>query len=855
MGKSSVAIAVAVLFFGTAAVSYAEESSLRAYDLMDQSPEEMEAFFQRDALTHGYLIYDPEEIRNFYSERVGHSPPSDVITEDFNEDLDLDNAYSLFSFMMRNDVQSGRRYRIPIVLRGTQGFKINTYDEAYHDGLCAGMGFMEADFKMKCYRVRDNYGLVEVHMPPAVLGRKDSLSYQQNSIPQNGVLLSYPYLVYSAAPTLFGFRTNVKEKGFYEPLSSFDSNLYALNLNSRVTRGTRLSSLGTNCTLESFDNCDLIYLGKNVSRLLGLNYYKPDSSHTDVLRVRIDSNSQVSVLGRNTVLSGSNFINYGFYTEAELNVLSDLGYKIQPREFFGYSIYSSGTPQEHVTHVVGGGFLSWDSHKERYESRTASSVPLSIGTHVYGSFNDVRQEGLIASVGAGAVGVRIDGSFNKIEIPERANIIENGYGASGVAFTYGRNNSLSVGGSITASAKDAVALRFDFGSNAKSDLLEYRGSYMMVQTLNSRRNGSTSDKSEPTALPDELKGPLVDSADISGTLEGGKAAILIGQRAHVRQINLLGRARVRGDIVSLWDPYIFNGLMYSRQNDSRLQSGLIQLTKMEDNEDFDKKDLTDEEKLDYLRTSVVFGEKRKAKTDSDLVEGFGSHREALIRIFGNITGSSLKLRSQCGLTDITGYVNVNSIEIRDSVLRISNDSDRTSVADRFRLLDNGVLDLVNDVPNRMVIRSESFLDSSSLLRLDADEGGNILDDISLRGKVITPEKIINVEPGVSFDNIKKFSTNPKSLLYFMNNFVQNANRMFGSYGVAVRFPRHMWFSTGDIGREVRCSNRGCHIGEFVSISKTGSHEEPAWRYLVSLIGWILILLLTWLFMRRRADRI
>ncbi|MBO6258484.1 MAG: hypothetical protein J6M93_04035 [Succinivibrio sp.] len=852
MGKTAVSLVAGLLLLGAVTSSHADELSLRAYELMDQSPEEMADFFKRDALTKGYLLYEPETIRAFYEERVGHAPPADVITDDFHEELDLDNAYSLFSFMMHNDVQSGRRYKIPIVLRSSEGFDINTFDEFYHDGLCAGMGFMEADFKMKCYRVRDNYGLVEVHLPPAVLGRKEALSYPQNSVPQNGVLLGYPYLVYSAAPALFGLRTNIGEKGLFNAPSSFDRNLFSQNLGAKIFRGLSLSSLGNNCSLTHSENCRLIFLGSNVSRLLGLNIFNPDPASSDLLKVKISKDGQVSIQGRNTILSDSSFINYGFYTEAELNILRDLGYRIEPREFFGYSIYSSGSPLSRVSHVVGAGFFAWNSQKERYESRTASSIPLSIGTHVYGSFNEVRQEGLIASVGAGAVGIRVDGSFNDIEIPEKANVIENGYGSSGVAFTYGRNNTLSVRGSVTAPASDATALRFDFGSNAKSDLLEYRGSYMVVQTLKDHSSDRDEDRETPVYVPDELRGPLVTRADISGTLEGGKAAILIGERAYVKEIHLTGRARVRGNVISLWDPFIMDGLVYSKQNDSRLSSGLLQFESSDDYAFLRENSLSEEEKLDYLRTLMVFGTEESNDQGSLFSESYNSD---IIRIFGNISGSSLLIKSVHGLTDISGYIRVNSIEIKDSVLRLSSDAEQQSIAGRFRLLDNGVLDLVNDEANSLIIQGDSFLDSSSLLRLDADEEGNILDDISLQGKIVTPEKIINVEPGVSFDNIKMFSSNPKSLLYFMTNFVQNANRKFGPYGVAVRFPRHMWFSTGDIGREVRCSNRGCHIGEFVSVSKTSSHEESPWRYLVSLIGCILILFLTWFFMHRRTDRV
>lgn len=52
----------------------------------------------------------------------------------------------------------------------------------------------------------------------------------------------------------------------------------------------------------------------------------------------------------------------------------------------------------------------------------------------------------------------------------------------------------------------------------------------------------------------QLKGPLVEAFNVSGTLRGSAAAIYIDESAYVKEINILSGARLEGDIISRWDP-------------------------------------------------------------------------------------------------------------------------------------------------------------------------------------------------------------------------------------------------------------------------------------------------------------
>ena len=83
---------------------------------------------------------------------------------------------------------------------------------------------------------------------------------------------------------------------------------------------------------------------------------------------------------------------------------------------------------------------------------------------------------------------------------------------------------------------------------------------------------------------------------------------------------------------------------------------------------------------------------------------------------------------------------------------------------------------------------------------------------------------------------------PKAFLSYLNQFVKNGNALLNQYGVTTKFPKHIWYAQGDLGRKIRCSVRGCYVQEFVNSYARASEPLPYWRYVLSIIGCIILVL-------------
>lgn len=251
----------------------------------------------------------------------------------------------------------------------------------------------------------------------------------------------------------------------------------------------------------------------------------------------LDSNSMSHLELRNSLMSHQPYRNYTNFMEAELAVLQDLGYSIDRRKFYGRSVYGNG-----LSIINTQGYFQRNADGTAYLPGQYSSTRMGIGLHVYGSHNHITQAADILSTGPGAVGMRVDGVGNTLVVDAGTRIHSNGYYGQGMLFAYGKNHQLVHRGDIQALGSQGVGLRFDFGRNALGSLgKDERGSYIF------QRDGVD----QP--LLDELNGPLVSRADISGSVAGSRAAIYIGETAYVGHINILQGARLQGDIISVYD--------------------------------------------------------------------------------------------------------------------------------------------------------------------------------------------------------------------------------------------------------------------------------------------------------------
>lgn len=259
---------------------------------------------------------------------------------------------------------------------------------------------------------------------------------------------------------------------------------------------------------------------------------------------------------QNSLQSHQNYRNWNIPMEAELAAMQDMGFDIERRKFYGYSIYNSG-----ITYENPNPFYAWKEGK--YVKGEANKENYGIGLHIYGSNNDITQKADLLADGNESIGIRVDGSQNSLTIAKDTVVTANGINGRGINFSYGKEHVLNVEGTVKALGQDGIALGFDFGDNMLGNKDDYRGSYINVlfnddyegtEDTNSAFNNVTAKDDDYMVKLDVLNGALVSSVDISGTVEGNGAAIYMSENALVDAIYIKSGAAIKGDIISDWSP-------------------------------------------------------------------------------------------------------------------------------------------------------------------------------------------------------------------------------------------------------------------------------------------------------------
>ncbi|MFA5702737.1 MAG: autotransporter domain-containing protein [Advenella sp.] len=373
----------------------------------------------------------------------------------------------------------------------------------------------------------------------------DTLDYIPSQIPRpDGPWDQHSTLFHELGHTLgilsLAYDTNgTGTPHFYSFLSAWGKGLRDDNGNPARPGQAILCSLCNNP--ESPDAFDVrqdqgYFTGKNVQEVLaGAMPGMPVKMlmYTIFGENKLDDNYMSHFELKNSLMSHQTYRNYTNFMELELAVIQDLGFDIDRRNFFGYSVYGNDQYIEN-----NNGFFLRNPEGTAYIPGQYNTATLGLGLHIYGNRNTLIQRSDLLSIGGGGAGVRVDGEANHLVIPSGTRVYADGLNGRGIMFAYGKNHQLNIRGDVQAMGDLGIGVNFDFGNNPIGNNDEYRGSYI-----------HTFFRGTPY-LPEELNGALVDTFDLTGRVAGKEQAIYLSRNALVNRINIMQGARIEGNIRS-----------------------------------------------------------------------------------------------------------------------------------------------------------------------------------------------------------------------------------------------------------------------------------------------------------------
>ncbi|MBQ7586146.1 MAG: autotransporter outer membrane beta-barrel domain-containing protein, partial [Desulfovibrionaceae bacterium] len=146
-----------------------------------------------------------------------------------------------------------------------------------------------------------------------------------------------------------------------------------------------------------------------------------------------------------SLMSHQDYRNYNTFLEPEFAMLEDLGYKIDRKNFYGYTVFG-----DNQTLVNKLGFFARNEKGNAYLVGVPNKAIMGVGLHIYGKHNDVTQANDLLASGEGAVGIRIDGSNNTLKIDPEILIAADGLNGTGLLAAYGKNHKIVTQGDIRA---------------------------------------------------------------------------------------------------------------------------------------------------------------------------------------------------------------------------------------------------------------------------------------------------------------------------------------------------------------------------------------------------------------------
>lgn len=342
-----------------------------------------------------------------------------------------------------------------------------------------------------------------------------------------------------------GNNEDTRETIAYFEGSNFDEHLVDSSGKKSIDTTGMIHFIGKDGTVYGNKNTDfdatgdVYFVGENVSEVL-------ENSHLEGVLINsvVETDTpELSHLELNRgLMSHQAYRNYSTFMEVELAVLQDIGYDIDRRNFFGYSLYGDNLVLDN-----NNGYYLRDKNGEHYINSEYNTADYGMGLHIYGNNNQITQKENLLSKGTAGVGIRVDGIGNTVVIDKGVKVHGNGDFGAGVLVAYGKNHRLKHNGEIQGNGKNGIGVLFDFGTGLLGADIAYEGSYIL--------SGDQVDQSHKS----NIDGALVDYLNISGSIEGNYASLYMSKNAYVNEIYLLNGAKLKGDIYSFYAPEIVAG--------------------------------------------------------------------------------------------------------------------------------------------------------------------------------------------------------------------------------------------------------------------------------------------------------
>ena len=215
-------------------------------------------------------------------------------------------------------------------------------------------------------------------------------------------------------------------------------------------------------TVGEMTESGVLFKGTHVSEVLagalngGLPIEGFEGDSLDLSHIELDR----------SLMSHQDYRNYQVFMEAELAALQDIGYTIDRKNFYGFSVYG-----DNLTLSNGQGYFARNADGTAYLPGQPNTAAYGVGLHIYGSGNDITQTADLLACGTAGTGIRVDGEANTLRIAPGVRVSADGAYGTGLLLAYGKGQNVVSRGEIRATGTGGAGARFDFGGSLLLSLI------------------------------------------------------------------------------------------------------------------------------------------------------------------------------------------------------------------------------------------------------------------------------------------------------------------------------------------------------------------------------------------------